>query len=103
MIFKIKNIFNKEKIKPKKIKLEILGISYTTYAEQKIYIVVLGEEKGERKVPVIVSFYEAQAIATEIEKILPISPLIFAVNEILSLLLPQVKALYPGISNSFPL
>jgi bifunctional DNase/RNase len=79
MISKIKHIFNSKKTEPKKIKLEILGISYTTYAEQKIYIVVLGEEKGERKVPVVVSFYEAQAIAIEVEKIQPIAPLIFDV------------------------
>lgn len=79
MIYKIRQFFSGKKNEPKKIKLEILGISYTTYAEQKIYIVVLGEEKGERKVPVVVSFYEAQAIAIEVEKIQPIAPLIFDV------------------------
>jgi bifunctional DNase/RNase len=79
MISKISRYLKCKKTTPIKIKLEILGISYTTYAEQKIYIVILGEENGDRRVPVVVSFYEAQAIAIEIEKIQPMTPLIFDV------------------------
>lgn len=63
----------------KKVKLEILGISYSQIDDQKIYVVVLGEEKGEKKVPVVVNYYEAQALAIEVEKISPIVPLIYDV------------------------
>ena len=85
MTSKLRNIFSKRKILDfnfplaKKIKLDILGISYTKSGENTIYVVVLGEEKGERKVPVIVNYYEAQAIAIEVEKISPIVPLIYDV------------------------
>jgi bifunctional DNase/RNase len=85
MISKLRKFFSKSKslnfnFPPvKKIKLDILGISYTKSGEHTIYVVVLGEENGERKVPVIVNYYEAQAIAIEVEKISPIVPLIYDV------------------------
>lgn len=63
----------------KKIKLDILGISYSQINDQKIYVVVLGEENGNRKVPVVINYYEAQALAIEVEKISPIVPLIYDV------------------------
>jgi bifunctional DNase/RNase len=68
------------KQKSNKIKLDILGISYTKSGDQTLYIVILGEEGGsERKVPVIINYFEAQAIAIEVEKISPIVPLVYDV------------------------
>lgn len=72
----IKNLF-KKKEEVKKIKLDILGISYTKSEDQTLYVVVLGEEDGSRKIPVIINYYEAQAIAIEVEKISPIVPLVY--------------------------
>lgn len=63
----------------KKVKLEIMGISYVNSVEQKIYVVILGETNGPRKVPVVVNYYEAQSIAIEVEKISPMVPLIYDV------------------------
>ena len=79
MLGKVKNIFVKTKELHKKIKLEILGISYTKSGDETLYVVVLGEEEGTRKIPVIINYFEAQAIAIEVEKILPIVPLVYDV------------------------
>jgi bifunctional DNase/RNase len=80
----IKDIFKKKNIRSKKIKLDILGISYTKSGDQTLYVVVLGEEDGNRKIPVVINYYEAQAIAIEVEKILPIVPLVYdVIKEIL--------------------
>lgn len=80
-INKIKEFFKKKKkiLLGKKIRMDILGISYTKNGDQSLYIVVLGEDGGSRKIPVIINYYEAQAIAIEIEKISPIVPLIYDV------------------------
>jgi hypothetical protein len=75
---KIREIF-KKKIESKKVKLDILGISYTKSGDQTLYVVVLGEDGGERKIPVVINYFEAQAIAIEVEKILPIVPLVYDV------------------------
>lgn len=75
----IKKLFKKKKEEKDKIKLDILGISYTKSGEQTLYVVVLGEEGGDRKIPVIINYFEAQAIAIEVEKIMPIVPLIYDV------------------------
>lgn len=76
-VFKI--LSKKIKNDLKKIKLEILGISYTKSGDQTLYIVVLGESEGDRKIPVVINYFEAQAIAIEVEKILPIVPLMYDV------------------------
>lgn len=71
-------MFNKNKsIEKTKIKLDILGISYTKISEQNFYVVILGEDGGKRKIPVIITYNEAQSIAIESEKISPIVPLIY--------------------------
>ena len=57
--------------------MDILGISYTS--DQNIYVAVLGEDGGDRKVPVVITYGEAQSIAIEMEKISPIVPLIYDV------------------------
>lgn len=75
----IKKLFKKEIDEHKKIKLDILGISYTKSGDQTLYVVVLGEEGGDRKIPVIINYFEAQAIAIEVEKIMPIVPLVYDV------------------------
>lgn len=80
MLNKIKNLLMKEdKNIVKKVKLDVLGISYTKSDDQILYVVVLGEEDGERKIPVVINYFEAQAIAIEVEKILPIVPLVYDV------------------------
>ncbi len=72
-------IWRKKIIPTKKVKLDILGISYTKSGDQTLYVVVLGEEGGGRKIPVVINYFEAQAIAIEVEKILPIVPLVYDV------------------------
>lgn len=76
---KIKKLFNNkiEETNKNKIKLDILGISYTKISEQNFYVIILGEENGKRKIPVVITYNEAQSIAIESEKILPIVPLIY--------------------------
>jgi uncharacterized protein len=58
----------------KKIRLNILGISYSQ-SQSGSYALVLGESSGRRRLPIIIGGYEAQAIAMEIEKIKPARPL----------------------------
>lgn len=57
-----------------KIKLEILGLS-ASQSQAGSYALVLGEESGNRRLPIIIGMYEAQAIAVEIEKIKPTRPM----------------------------
>jgi len=82
---KFKNILYKKDKKiydllVRKVKLDILGISYTKNEDDKIiYVVILGDGDTDRKIPVIVDYYEAQAIAIEVEKISPIVPLVYDV------------------------
>lgn len=58
----------------KKIKLEIVGLSYSQ-TQSGAYALVLGEVSGRRRLPVIIGGFEAQAIAIEIEKMTPSRPL----------------------------
>lgn len=57
-----------------KIKLVILGLSYSQ-TQTGAYALVLGEEKGKRRLPIIIGNFEAQAIAIELEKMKPSRPL----------------------------
>lgn len=57
-----------------KIKLEIVGLSYSQ-TQSGAYALVLGESKGQRRLPIIIGGFEAQAIAIEIEKLTPSRPL----------------------------
>lgn len=57
-----------------KIKLEIIGLSYSQ-TQTGAYALVLGEEKGKRRLPIIIGNFEAQAIAIELEKMKPSRPL----------------------------
>lgn len=57
-----------------KIKLEILGLS-SSQSQTGSFALVLGEEGGNRRLPIIIGMFEAQAIAIEIEKIVPNRPM----------------------------
>lgn len=58
----------------KKIKLEILGLS-SSQSQAGSFALVLGEVEGNRRLPIIIGMFEAQAIAIEIEKIVPNRPM----------------------------
>lgn len=58
----------------KKIKLDIVGLSYSQ-TQSGAYALVLGEVHGRRRLPIIIGSFEAQAIAIEIEKMTPSRPL----------------------------
>ncbi len=57
-----------------KIKLNVLGISYSQ-TQSGAYALVLSEEEGSRRIPIIVGGFEAQAIAIELEGLQPPRPL----------------------------
>jgi len=57
-----------------KIKLNVLGISYSQ-TQSGAYALVLTEEEGTRRIPIIVGGFEAQAIAIELEGLQPPRPL----------------------------
>lgn len=57
-----------------KIKLEILGLS-SSQSQSGSFALVLGETEGSRRLPIIIGMFEAQAIAIEIEKIIPNRPM----------------------------
>ncbi|NJM94759.1 MAG: bifunctional nuclease family protein [Cytophagales bacterium] len=57
-----------------KIKLEILGLS-SSQSQSGSFALVLGETQGNRRLPIIIGMFEAQAIAIEIEKIVPNRPM----------------------------
>ncbi|WP_258099693.1 bifunctional nuclease family protein [Marinoscillum pacificum] len=57
-----------------KIKLEILGLS-SSQSQSGSFALVLGEVGSNRRLPIIIGMFEAQAIAIEIEKITPNRPM----------------------------
>lgn len=57
-----------------KIQLEILGLS-SSQSQSGSFALVLGETDGNRRLPIIIGMFEAQAIAIEIEKIIPNRPM----------------------------
>lgn len=57
-----------------KIKLEILGLS-SSQSQSGSFALVMGERPGKRRLPIIIGMFEAQAIAIEIEKIIPNRPM----------------------------
>ena len=77
-----------------KIRLKILGLS-SSQSQSGSFALVLGEQNGNRRLPIIIGMFEAQAIAIEIEKIIPNRPMThdlfksfanafqFSVNEII--------------------
>jgi bifunctional DNase/RNase len=58
-----------------KIKLEFLGLTASGSAQSSNYALVLGEETGYRRLPIIIGFHEAQGIAMVVEKMSPMRPM----------------------------
>lgn len=58
----------------RKIKLNILGLSYSQ-TQSGAYALVLSEEDGNRRIPIIIGAVEAQAIAIQLEGLKPPRPL----------------------------
>jgi uncharacterized protein len=57
-----------------KIRLEIIALSHSV-TQSHNYAVVLGEENGNRRLPIVIGGFEAQAIAVAIENMTPNRPL----------------------------
>ena len=57
---------NQAKISMQKIRLNILGLS-VSQTQSGAYALVLAEENGERRIPIIIGPVEAQAIAIQLE------------------------------------
>lgn len=57
-----------------KIKLDIVALSHSV-TQSHNYAVVLGEEDGNRRLPIVIGGFEAQAIAVAMEKMSPNRPL----------------------------
>jgi len=58
----------------KRIKLKVLGISYSQ-TQSGAYALILAEENGERRIPIIIGGFEAQAIVIKLENLDPPRPL----------------------------
>ncbi|HMY85496.1 MAG TPA: DUF151 domain-containing protein [Saprospiraceae bacterium] len=58
----------------KKIQLDIIALSHSV-TQSNNYAVVLGEVKGNRRLPIVIGGYEAQAIAVSMERMVPNRPL----------------------------
>jgi len=57
-----------------KVKLNVLGISYSQ-TQSGAYALVLSEEEGLRRIPIIIGGFEAQSIAIHLEGLTPPRPL----------------------------
>jgi bifunctional DNase/RNase len=57
-----------------KIQLDIIGLQ-SSQSQSGSFALVLGERDGERRLPIIIGMFEAQAIAIEIEDIIPNRPM----------------------------
>lgn len=57
----------------KRVKLKVLGISYSQ-TQSGAYALVLIEEKGDRRIPIIIGGFEAQAIVLKLENLNPPRP-----------------------------
>ncbi|MEN8248682.1 MAG: bifunctional nuclease family protein [Bacteroidota bacterium] len=57
-----------------KIQLDIIGLQ-SSQSQSGSFALVLGEHKGDRRLPIIIGMFEAQAIAIEMEKIIPNRPM----------------------------
>ena len=58
----------------KKIELDIVALSHSV-SQSHNYAVVLGEQHGSRRLPIVIGGFEAQAIAVAMEKMTPNRPL----------------------------
>ena len=68
-------VFEKiQTLQMEKIRLDIIGMSYSQ-SQSGAYALILGERDGNRRLPIIIGGFEAQAIAIELEKIRTPRPL----------------------------
>jgi len=58
----------------KRVKLKVMGISYSQ-TQSGAYTLLLIEENGDRRIPVIIGGFEAQAIVIKLENLEPPRPL----------------------------
>jgi uncharacterized protein len=58
----------------KRVKLKVMGISYSQ-TQSGAYALILIEEDGERRIPIIIGGFEAQAIVIKLENLVPPRPL----------------------------
>jgi bifunctional DNase/RNase len=58
----------------KKIELEIVALSHSI-TQNNSYAIVLGEIDGQRRMPIVIGAFEAQAIAVALERMQPTRPL----------------------------
>jgi len=58
----------------KKIELEIVALSHSL-AQTQNYAIVLGEQEGARRLPIVIGEFEAQAIAVAMEGMAPSRPM----------------------------
>ena len=58
----------------KKIELDIVALSHSV-TQSHNYAVVLGEQSGTRRLPIVIGSFEAQAIAVAMERMTPNRPL----------------------------
>jgi len=58
----------------KKIPLDIVALSHSVTQSQN-YAVILGEQEGTRRLPIVIGSFEAQAIAVALERMTPNRPL----------------------------
>ena len=70
------------------VQVDIIGLS-TSPSSGGAYALVLGEVNGNRRLPIIIGAFEAQAIALELEKIQPPRPM---THDLIRDLFKQVSA-----------
>ena len=58
----------------KRVKLKVMGISYSQ-TQSGAYALILTEENGDRRIPIIIGGFEAQAIVIKLENLDPPRPL----------------------------
>jgi len=58
----------------RKIELEIVALSHSL-AQTQNYAIVLGEQEGSRRLPIVIGGFEAQAIAVAMEGMMPSRPM----------------------------
>lgn len=58
----------------KRIELDIVALSHSV-TQSHNYAVVLGERRGQRRLPIVIGSFEAQAIAVAMERMVPNRPL----------------------------
>jgi len=58
----------------KRVKLKVMGISYSQ-TQSGAYALILVEENGDRRIPIIIGGFEAQAIVIKLENLDPPRPL----------------------------